>query len=165
MLNDTYLYFCHDNSRGDWHDNVYDNVNVFGLGGIGLLHCCCCGRTSTETCYCQYIHNMLLWACKKHCCCTYNIHEITPIYNIHGSPRSRSIQVELGKEEGFWNMLQTATASTSHIFECWILATNTGQNQSAVPCDNDVVRSDWVRPIAMGLHHLGFHARTLYIFV
>ncbi len=25
-----------------------------------------------------YIHNMLLWACKKYCCCKYNIHEITP---------------------------------------------------------------------------------------
>ncbi len=42
-------------------------------------------------------------------------------------------------------MLQTATASTSHIFECLAassLATDTGENQSAVPCDNDVIRSD-----------------------
>ncbi len=58
--------------------NVHDNVNVFGLGGIDLLRCCC-GRACTGTRYCQYIHNMLLWACKKYCCCTYNIHEITPI--------------------------------------------------------------------------------------
>ncbi len=48
----------------DWHGNVHDNVNVFGLGGIDLLRCSCCGRASSETCYCQYIHNMLLWACK-----------------------------------------------------------------------------------------------------
>ncbi len=37
---------------------------------------------------------------------------------------------------------ETATTSTSHIFECWAeisLATNTGENQSAVPCDNDVI--------------------------
>ncbi len=157
------VYFCHDNSRRDWHGNVHDNVNVFGLGRIDLLRCCC-DRASTETCYCQYIYNMLLWACKKYCCCKYNIHEITP-YSIHESPRSRSIQVELGKVEGFWSTLRIATASTSHIFECWAvssLATDTGENQSAVPCDNDVIRSDWVRPI--GLRHLEFHARTLYIY-
>ncbi len=65
--------FCHDNSRRVYHGNVHDNVNVFGLGGIDLLHCC--SRASIETCYCQYIHNTLLWACKKYCCCTYNIHE------------------------------------------------------------------------------------------
>ncbi len=48
----------HDNSRRDWHGNVYDNVNVFGLGRIDLLRCC--GRASSKTCYSQYIHNMLL---------------------------------------------------------------------------------------------------------
>ncbi len=37
-------YFYHDNSRRDWHGNV----NVFDLGGIDLLHCCCCSRASTE---------------------------------------------------------------------------------------------------------------------
>ncbi len=26
-----------DNSQRDWHGTVYDNVNVFGLGGIDLL--------------------------------------------------------------------------------------------------------------------------------
>ncbi len=105
---------------------------------------------------------MLLWACKKYCCCIYNIHEITP-YSIHVSPRSRSIQVELGKVEIFWSTLRTATTSTSHIFECWAessLATDSGENKSAVPCD-DVSRSDWVRPIR--LRHLELHARTLYL--
>ncbi len=95
-------YFYHDNSRRVWHGNVHDSVKVFDLGGIDLLRCCC-GRASTETCYCQYIHNMLLWACKK-CCCTYNIYEITPIYYIHESPHRGSMQVELGKVEGFWSM-------------------------------------------------------------
>ncbi len=105
------LQFCHDNSQRDWHGNVHDNVNVFGFGGIDLLRCCCCcGRASTETCYCQYVHNMLLWACKKYCCCIYNIHEITP-YSIHVSPRSRSIQVELGKVKVFWSTLRTATTA------------------------------------------------------
>ncbi len=37
---------------------VHDKVNVFGLGGIDMLHCCCCGRASTEACYCQ-IHPQL----------------------------------------------------------------------------------------------------------
>ncbi len=154
------LQFCHDNSQRDWHGNVHDNVNVFGLGGIDLLRFC--GRASTETCYCQYVHNMLLWACKIYCCCIYNIHEITP-YSIHVSPRSRSIQVELGKVKVFWSTLRTATTSTSHIFECWAessLATDSGENKSAVPCD-DVSRSDWVRPIR--LRHLELHARTLYL--
>ncbi len=98
-----YIYVHHNNSRRDWDGNVHDNVNVFGLGRIDLLHCC--GRSSIEACYCQYIHNMLLWACTKHWCCTYNIHEITPPPSVHESPHSRSIQVELGKVEGFWNAL------------------------------------------------------------
>ncbi len=71
--------------------------------------------------------------------------------------------VELGKGEGLWSTLQTATASTSHVFECWAatsLATNTGESQSVVPCGNDVNRSDLVRLI--GLRHVEFRARTLY---
>ncbi len=155
------VYFCHDNSRRDWHGNVHDNVNVFGLGGIDLLRCCCCcDRASTETCYCQYIHKLLLWACKKYCCCKYNIHERTPYIN--------HLVADLYRWSwGRWRVSEArceiATTSTSHIFECWAessLATDTGENQSAVPCDNDVIRSDWVRPI--GLRHLEFHARTLY---
>ncbi len=55
------LKFCPDNSRNDWHGNVHDNVNVFGLGRIDLLHCCC-GRASTETCYCDT---------STTCCCEY----------------------------------------------------------------------------------------------
>ncbi len=39
------MYFCHDNSRRDWHGNVHNNVNVFGLGRTDLLRCCC--RPST----------------------------------------------------------------------------------------------------------------------
>ncbi len=38
--------------------------------------------------------------------CTYNIYGITPIYSIHESPRCRSLQVELGKVEGFFSVLQ-----------------------------------------------------------
>ncbi len=41
------------------------------------------------------------------------------------------------------------------------LATDTGENQSAEPFDNDVIRSDWVGPIRM--RQLQFHARTLYL--
>ncbi len=29
------------------------------------------------------------------------------------------------------------------------LATDTGENHSAEPCDYDVIRSDWVRPIGL----------------
>ncbi len=71
--------------------------------------------------------------------------------------------MELGKVVGFWSALQTATANKSQVFEYWAvssLATDTGEKQSAVPCDNDVIRSDWVRPI--GLRHLEFHVRTLH---
>ncbi len=49
------------NSWRVWHGNVHGNVNVFGIGWIDLLHCCC-GRASTDTCCCQYIHNILLWS-------------------------------------------------------------------------------------------------------
>jgi len=46
---------------------------------------------------------MLLWACRKYCCCTYDIIQyITYMKSLH----SRSIQVELGKVEGFWSVLR-----------------------------------------------------------
>ncbi len=106
--------FCHDNSLRDWHGNVHSNVNVFGLGGIDLLRCCCCGRACTEICYCQYIHNMLLWACKKYCCSKYNTH----IYITYMKKKPVAYMNHL-IVEGFRNTLQTAIASTSHIFECW----------------------------------------------
>ncbi len=48
--------------------------------------------------------DMLLWACKKYCCCTCNIYEINPIYSWHNLPHSRG----LGKVEGFWSTLQHA---------------------------------------------------------
>ncbi len=135
--------------------------NVFGLGVIDLLCCCCC-RASTETCYCQYIQDMLLWACMKFCCCTYNTYE-SPPYSIQESPCSRSIQVELGKVEGSWSTVNYYSKQ-SQVFEYWAvssLATDTGENESPVPCDDDVIRSDWVRPIV--LRHLEFHARNLYM--
>ncbi len=107
---------------------------------------------------------MLLRACKKYSCCTYNIWNNPPQHA--WIPHSRSIQVELGKMEGFSSILQTARASTSHTFECWVATllahyTFKGENQSAVPCDNDVIRSDWRRPIR--LHHLDFHGRILCV--
>ncbi len=43
-----YIYFCHDNSRRDWHGNEHDNVNVFGLGGIDLLHYAAAATTVAE---------------------------------------------------------------------------------------------------------------------
>jgi len=46
------LFICHDNSLRDWHGNGYGSVNVIVLGGIDLLHYCCC-RASMETCYCK----------------------------------------------------------------------------------------------------------------
>ncbi len=42
----------------------------------------------------------------------------------------------------------TATASSSQVFECWAassLAADAKRNQSPVPCDKDVIISDWVR--------------------
>ncbi len=107
-------HLCHDNSRRDLHGNVHDNVDVFGFGGIDLLHYC--GRASNETHYCQYIHNVRNTAAAN---ITYKNNPLPSPHSIHESPRSRSIQVELGKVEGFWSTLQTVTASTDHIFECW----------------------------------------------
>ncbi len=78
-------------------------------------------------------------------------------------------QVELGKVNGFWSVLQTATSSVSQVFECWAAssyATDTGKNQLWLACDDDVTMSYWVRSI--GLRHLQFlhqfPARTLYVF-
>ncbi len=71
-----------------------------------------------------------------------------------------------GEGGGFLECAATATTNISRAFECWAassLATDTGENQSAVPCDNDVIISDWVRPI--GLRHLEFHARTLCVYI
>ncbi len=134
---------------------VHDNVNVFGLGGIDLLCCCCCGTASSETCYCQYIHTMLLWACKIYCCCTYNMNNPHSIHN----PVADLYRWSWGRVAGGFLKCATATANTSQVFECWAassLATDTGENQSAVPFDNDVIITSlslWLR-----------HARTLYTY-
>ncbi len=42
------ISFYHDNSR-----NGFDHVNVFGVGGIDLLRCCCKARTEPR--FWQYI--------------------------------------------------------------------------------------------------------------
>ncbi len=100
------MQFCHDNSRRDWHGNVHDNVNVFGLGGIDLLRCCC-DRASTETCYCQYIHNMLLWACKKYCAAAHVQQHIwnNPHRAYMNHPIADLYRWSWGKE-GLWSVLQ-----------------------------------------------------------
>ncbi len=127
---------------------------IIVLGGIDLL-CCCC-RASNTIFYYQYIHNMLLWACKKYCCCTYNIYEISLFITYIKSPWS--IQVELGKEEGIWSVLQLLQQTLAKYLnvELWAnwLLTWKGTNQLCL-VSNDVIISDWVRPI--GLRHLEFH--------
>ncbi len=140
---------CH--SRRDWHLVMY-----LVFAGIDLLRC---GRTVprlatakiSTTCCCEHVGNpaavhITIWK---------------PQYRIHDSPRSRSIQVELGKVEGFWSALQNAITSISQVFECWAassLATDTGENQSDVTCD--VIMSYWVRSI--GLRHLEFMPELVY---
>ncbi len=65
------------------------------------------------------------------CCCEHVINaaavhitsKITLIYNIHESPHSRSIQVELGKVEGFWTTLQLLQQALAH----WLLIQRTNQ--------------------------------------
>jgi len=47
------------------HGNGHDNVNVFGLGGIDLLHFCCClllrpllqSKFKDLLLFCQYFHS------------------------------------------------------------------------------------------------------------
>uniref|UniRef100_A0A672RNT6 Membrane-associated guanylate kinase, WW and PDZ domain-containing protein 2 n=1 Tax=Sinocyclocheilus grahami TaxID=75366 RepID=A0A672RNT6_SINGR len=51
----------------------------------------------------------------KYYCCKYNIHEITPI---HESPRSRSIQVELGKVEACYQMRLYRGRGSSNVCMC-----------------------------------------------
>ncbi len=67
---------CHVHYHTNPSESCHDR-NIYGR--IDLLHCCC-GRASTETCYSQYIHNMLLWACKKYyiytCVCRSTQHSL-----------------------------------------------------------------------------------------
>ncbi len=105
--------------------------------------------------------DLLLWACRKYYCCTYNICEITPIYNIHESPHSRLVQVELGKVEGFWStlqLLQQALAKyliveqQAHLLLMW------NETNHLCHVNNNVIISDW-EPMPVQLE---FHDRTLY---
>ncbi len=128
------------------------------LCGIDLLRCCCCDRASTETYYCDT---------STTCCCehvrnTAAAHITYIAYMNH--PVADLYRWSWGRRRVSEVRCKLLQASTSHIFECWAvnsLATHTRENQSAVPCDNDVIMSDWVKPI--GLHQ--FHARTLYIYI
>ncbi len=94
------------------YGNGYDNVSVFGLGGIDLLLCwnatavgyCCCCRLLllVQSKYWNLllpIHTIHIW------CCEYLRHTVVAqiAYII---TRGRSIQVELGKVEGFRGTLK-----------------------------------------------------------
>ncbi len=61
------------------------------------------------------------------------------------SPRSRSIQVELGEGEGFWSVLQLLQQEPDQVFECWAASWKTENQLRHV--SNDVILSDWVRTI------------------
>ncbi len=125
---------------------------MFGLGGIDLLRCCWWGRASTDTCYCQYIHRHAAVS-MTFCCCTYNMHEIT---------RSRSIQVELEKVEGYWSMQQTATANTGQVFEWWAASSLAADATKTIRCAMWIM---WLYQTELGLSlcHLKFHDRTVFI--
>ncbi len=86
-------------------DNGYGNVNVFGLGGIDLRccwiaaavgYCCCCRLLLLQSKY----RNLLLPINMPIQCCEYLRHtaaaQVSYIITC-----SRSVQVELGKVEGF----------------------------------------------------------------
>ncbi len=84
-----YIYFCYDNSQRDWHCNVHENVNVFGLGGIDLVlllrqskYILSTANTFTPCC-CEHVENTAA---------AHTTHMNYPL-NMHESSRSRSIQV------------------------------------------------------------------------
>ncbi len=157
-----YHNFCHRKSLRVYHGNDMMD-NVFSLGGIVLL--CCCGRASTTTCYCQYIHNMLLWTCKKYCCCTYNIYEITPIYYIHESSRSRYIQVELGKVEGFWSMLQLLQQALAENLKVKHQAHWLPIRKETIQLCHVIMSLCQIEFEHIRLRHLEFHDRPLDLFI
>ncbi len=64
--------FCHDKF------SMVIYMVVLMCLEIDVLRCWCCGRASRPTANSSI--DLLLWACRKNCCCTYNIYEITIIY-------------------------------------------------------------------------------------
>ncbi len=108
---------------------------------------------TAETCYYQYIHNMFLWACKKYWCCTYNMNNPHSIHDhlyrwswgrwrateVHCYCYSKHCQVLNIEQRAHWLPVQERTNQLCHVIMslCYIVLSN-------------------------GLHHLEFHARTLY---
>ncbi len=90
--------------------------------------------------------DMLMWACKKYCCCTYNIYEITPIYNTWNYPIAYLYRWSWGR----WRVSEAhCNCYSKHWPSIWMLSSKLigcwcEKNQSSAPCDNDVIISDWV---------------------
>ncbi len=73
-----------------------------------------------------------------------------------------------GDGGGFLKCTAIVTESTTQVFECWAassLATDTGENQSAVPRDNDVIMSGWVIPIQSFMPELWIYLLLVKMFV
>jgi len=101
----------HDGSQSVWHDNGYDNVEMFGLGGIGLLRCCfcyfcCCCRASTGLATAN-THDTQLRA-RRAAAVQYSIHEL-PVADLYRWSWGR------------WRVSESAAAATANaeqVFEC-----------------------------------------------
>ncbi len=90
---------------------------------------------------------MLLWACEKYCCCTYNMNNPHSIDD--ATPCSRSIQGDLGKVEGFWSASECALIGYRYRREqisCDMLLMN---ERMMHLYDDDIIMSYWVRSIEL----------------
>ncbi len=98
------------------HGNGYDSVNVFGLNRSAtllLLNCCCCRFVLLL----QIKNRNLLLPIR---CCEY-LRPTAGTQIANKLTHSRSIQVELGRVEGFSNseiMLQTSLVNANQPFQC-----------------------------------------------
>ncbi len=98
------------------HGNGYDSVNVFGLNRSAtllLLNCCCCRFVLLL----QIKNRNLLLPIR---CCEY-LRPTAGTQIANKLTHSRSIQVELGRVEGFSNseiMLHTSLVNANQPFQC-----------------------------------------------
>jgi len=119
------IYFWHVNSQSVWHGNGYDNVDMFGPGGIDLLHCCCCRASTGLATASTYTTR----------CCEQVRHAAAVQYSVHELPIADLYRWRLGR----WRVSESALHCYS---KCWtsiwrlsskLIGYWCNKNQSAVP--------------------------------
>ncbi len=103
-------------------------------------------QSNCKTCYCQHIHNTLLWAYNKYCCCTYNKWNNSHIWHTWNNPVTYLYRWSWGRwrvSEVRWNCNSKHWVLNVEQQAHWLLIRNKTHQLHHV--NDDIMVSDWVK--------------------